>query len=92
MNMKKIALFIIVCLVQTSLFSQDFDMAIDKKNEKEFERAVELFNYLISLYPGSEFYQYVLRMTYLQKGDVELAKASFNESLLACKMLNASQN
>jgi tetratricopeptide (TPR) repeat protein len=58
-----------------------FDMAIDKKNEKEFERAVDLFKYLISLYPGSEIYHYVLGQTYLQKGDIDLAKASFNESL-----------
>jgi predicted alpha/beta superfamily hydrolase len=58
-----------------------FDMAIDKKNEKEFERAVDLFKYLISLYPGSEIYHYVLGQTYLQKGDIDLAKTSFNESL-----------
>jgi predicted alpha/beta superfamily hydrolase len=58
-----------------------FDMAIDKKNEKEFDRAIELFNYLISLYPGSEIYHYVLGQTYLQKGDVDLAKESFGESL-----------
>jgi tetratricopeptide (TPR) repeat protein len=58
-----------------------FDMAIDKKNEKDFDRAVELFKYLISLYPGSEIYNYVLGSTYLLNGDVELAKACFNESL-----------
>ncbi len=58
-----------------------FDMAIDKKNEKEFDRAVDLLKYLISLYPGSEIYNYVLGQTYLQKGDVDLARASFNESL-----------
>jgi predicted alpha/beta superfamily hydrolase len=58
-----------------------FDMAIDKKNEKEFDRAIELFKYLISLYPGSEIYHHVLGLTYLQKGDVALAKESFTESL-----------
>jgi predicted alpha/beta superfamily hydrolase len=58
-----------------------FDMAIDKKNEKEFEKAVDLFKYLISLYPGSEIYHYVLGQTYLQKGDIDLAKESFGESL-----------
>jgi len=58
-----------------------FDLAIDMKNEKELEKAVELFKYLISLYPGSEIYHHVLGLTYLQKGDIELAKASFNESL-----------
>ncbi len=56
-------------------------MAIDCKNEKEYDRAVELFKYLIGLYPGSEIYHYVLGMTYLQKGDGDQAKASFNESL-----------
>jgi predicted alpha/beta superfamily hydrolase len=58
-----------------------FDMAIDKKNEKEFERALDLFKYLISLYPASEIYHYVLGQTYLQKGEVDLAKTSFNESI-----------
>jgi predicted alpha/beta superfamily hydrolase len=58
-----------------------FDMAIDKKNEKESDRAIELFKYLISLYPYSEVYHHVLGLTYLQKGDVDLAKESFKESL-----------
>jgi hypothetical protein len=58
-----------------------FDMTIDKKNEKEFERAIDLFKYLISLYPGSEIYHYVLGQTFLQKGDIDLAKVCFNESL-----------
>jgi tetratricopeptide (TPR) repeat protein len=58
-----------------------FDMAIDKKNEKEFDRAVDLFKYLISLYPGSEIYHYVLGQTYQLKGVVNLAKESFGESL-----------
>jgi uncharacterized protein len=58
-----------------------FDMAYDKKNEKDFDRAIELFKYLNNIYPGSEFYHYVLGITYLQKGDVELAKESFGEAL-----------
>jgi predicted alpha/beta superfamily hydrolase len=58
-----------------------FDMAIDNKNEKEYVRAIELFKYLISLYPGSEIYHYVLGQTYQQKGDIDLAKESYNESL-----------
>ena len=58
-----------------------FDMAIDMKNEKEYDKAIELFKYLISLYPGSELYYHVLGLTFLQKGDVEQAKESFNESL-----------
>lgn len=58
-----------------------FDMAIDKKNEKEFDRAVDLFNYLISVYPGSEIYHYVLGQTYQLKGDNDLARESFGESL-----------
>jgi predicted alpha/beta superfamily hydrolase len=58
-----------------------FDMAIDKKNEKEYDRAIELFKYLISLYPGSEIYHYVLGQTYQLKGDIDLAKESFGRSL-----------
>jgi predicted alpha/beta superfamily hydrolase len=58
-----------------------FDMAIDKKNENDLERAINLFRYLISLYPGSEIYNYVLGITYQQKGDFSHAKESFNESL-----------
>ncbi len=58
-----------------------FDMAIDKKNEKEYDRAIELFKYLISLYPGSEIYHYVIGQTYQLKGDIDLAKESFIESL-----------
>jgi predicted alpha/beta superfamily hydrolase len=58
-----------------------FDMAIDKKNKKEFDRAIELFNYLISLYPGSEIYHYVLGQTYQLKGDIDPAKENFGESL-----------
>lgn len=58
-----------------------FDMAIDKKNEKQFEKAVELFKYLISLYPGSEMYHFVLGQTYLEQGDDHHAKESFAESL-----------
>ena len=56
-------------------------MAIDMKNEKEFERAIELFKYVISLYPGSEIYHYVLGQTYQLKGNVDLAKESYSESL-----------
>jgi predicted alpha/beta superfamily hydrolase len=58
-----------------------FDMAIDHRNAREFDRAVELFKYLISLYPGSEIYQHNLGMTYLQKGDFSLAEVCFNMSL-----------
>ena len=41
----------------------------------------DLFKYLISLYPDSELYQYILGLTYRQKGDIEQARASFNEAL-----------
>jgi predicted alpha/beta superfamily hydrolase len=58
-----------------------FDMAIDKKNEKEYERAVDLFKYLISLYPDSEIYHYVLGQTYQLKGDFDLARESYRASL-----------
>lgn len=57
-----------------------FDMAIDMKNEKEFDRAIAMFKYLISLYPGSEIYHYVLGQTYQLKGDVDMAKESYIDS------------
>ena len=58
-----------------------FDMAIDRKNGKEFERAIDLFKYLISIYPGNAIYHYVLGQTYLEKGDANLARESFREAL-----------
>lgn len=58
-----------------------FDMAIDKKNEKEFGQATELFKYLISLYPGNETYHYFLGQTYMLQGDVSCARECFEEAL-----------
>ncbi len=58
-----------------------FDMAIDKKNEKEFGHAIGLFKYLISLYPGNEIYHYFLGQTYVQQGDVCDARECFEEAL-----------
>jgi predicted alpha/beta superfamily hydrolase len=58
-----------------------FDMAMDWKNMKEFDRAIDLFNYMISLYPGNELYHYYLGLTYRQKGNIEQARSSFNEAL-----------
>lgn len=58
-----------------------FDMAIDKKNEKEFGRATDLFKYLISLYPGNEIYHYFLGQTYMLQGDVSRARECFEEAL-----------
>ena len=58
-----------------------FDMAYNLKNQKKYDEAIEMFEYLISLYPDSATYYYVLGLTYQQKGETELAKESFNESL-----------
>lgn len=58
-----------------------FDLAIDLKNEKKFVEAIDRFKYLISLYPGSEIYFFLLGQTYQEKGDVGLAKEYYNESL-----------
>ncbi len=58
-----------------------FDLAIDLKNEKKFDEAIERFKYLISLYPGSETYFFFLGQTYQEKGDIGQAKVNYNESL-----------
>jgi tetratricopeptide (TPR) repeat protein len=58
-----------------------FDLAIDLKNEKKFDEAIDKFKYLISLYPDSETYFFFLGQTYQEKGDVGLAKENYNESL-----------
>jgi predicted alpha/beta superfamily hydrolase len=58
-----------------------FDMAMDLKNVKKFDEAIEMFKYLISLYSDSEFYFYYLGETYKQKGDVESAKENYNYAL-----------
>jgi predicted alpha/beta superfamily hydrolase len=58
-----------------------FDLAIDLKNGKKFDEAIEWFKYLISLYPRSETYFFFLGQTYQEKGDIESAKVNYNESL-----------
>lgn len=58
-----------------------FDMAYDLKNQKKYDESIEMFEYLISLYPNSATYYYVLGLTYQEKGEIELAKDNFNKSL-----------
>ena len=58
-----------------------FDMAFDLRSEKQYDRAIELLNYLISLYPNSAVYYYALGSTLYQNGDIKSAKESLNESL-----------
>jgi hypothetical protein len=58
-----------------------FDMAYDMKSGKQYDRAIELLNYLVSLYPNSAMYYYALGSTHYQKGDIKSAKESLKESL-----------
>jgi uncharacterized protein len=57
------------------------DMAADLKNSKQYDKAIDLLNYLVSVYPGSAMNHYVLGLTLYEKGDIESAKESVNESL-----------
>lgn len=58
-----------------------FDMSYDLKSQKKYDKAIEMFKYLISLYPNSDTYFYFLGETYQQTGEIELAKENFNVSL-----------
>ena len=58
-----------------------FDMAYDLRSGKQYDKAIELLNYLISLYPSSAMYYYALGSTLYQKGDIKSAKESLKESL-----------
>jgi uncharacterized protein len=58
-----------------------FDIAMDLKNEKRYDEAIDRFKFLISLYPASETYFFYLGKTYQEKGDIVLAKENYNKSL-----------
>ncbi len=58
-----------------------FDIAFDLKDEKKFDISIEMFNYLISLYPNSALNYYGKGLIYLNKKEPELAKECFNKSL-----------
>jgi predicted alpha/beta superfamily hydrolase len=58
-----------------------FDMAYDLRNGKQYDGAIALLYYLISLYPNSAMYYYALGHTYYKKGDMESAIESLKESL-----------
>jgi predicted alpha/beta superfamily hydrolase len=58
-----------------------FDLAIDLKNEKKFDEAIDRFKYIISLYPDSKTSFFFLGQTYQEKGDVGLAKENYYKSL-----------
>jgi predicted alpha/beta superfamily hydrolase/Tol biopolymer transport system component len=57
------------------------DIAADLKNGKQFDKAIDLLNYLVSLYPNSAMNHYVLGVTLYEKGDIASAKESLNESI-----------
>jgi predicted alpha/beta superfamily hydrolase len=58
-----------------------FDIAIDLKNQKEYDEAIEKFKYLISLYGDSEIYYFCLGETYQLKGEIGNAILMFSKSL-----------
>lgn len=58
-----------------------FDIAFDLKDENKLDEAIEMFNYLISLYPNSALNYYGKGLVFLRKKETELAKECFNKSL-----------
>jgi predicted alpha/beta superfamily hydrolase len=58
-----------------------FDMAMDLKNQKKLDQSIEMFKYLISLYSDSETYYYYLGQTYQERGDMDLARQNYRQSL-----------
>ncbi len=68
-----------------------FDIALDLKNEKKFDQSVDIFQYLVSLYPDSELYFFFLGQTYQEKGDINLAKEYYNKSLKINSNFNSAK-
>jgi len=58
-----------------------FDMAMDLKNQKKLDQSIEMFKYLISLYSDSETYYFYLGQTYQERGDIDLARQNYRQSL-----------
>jgi len=58
-----------------------FDIAYDLKDEKKFDESIEMFNYLIRLYPNSAINYYGKGIVYYLKNEIDLAKECFNKSL-----------
>lgn len=58
-----------------------FDMAIDLGDEEKTDQAIEISNYLVSLYPDSEHYYYYLGKLHQKKGEIEPAKEYYNKAL-----------
>ncbi|NCA77252.1 MAG: hypothetical protein EOM90_13045 [Alphaproteobacteria bacterium] len=58
-----------------------FDMALNLKNEKKVDEAIEWFRYLVSLYPNTAIYYYGFGLTWVQKGDLTSAKGCFKKAL-----------
>ncbi len=58
-----------------------FDMALNLKNEKKFDEAIDWFRYLIKLYPNIAIYYYGFGLTCYQKEDLNTAKGCFKKAL-----------
>ena len=57
------------------------DMAFDLGDEQKTGQAIEIMNYLISLYPDSEMNYFCLGRLVQKSGDIESAKANYNKAL-----------
>ncbi|MDD1698242.1 MAG: hypothetical protein LUQ36_07760, partial [Methanoregula sp.] len=57
------------------------DMAFDLGDEQKTGQAIEIMNYLISLYPDSEVNYYCLGRLLQKSGEIESAKANYTKAL-----------
>jgi hypothetical protein len=57
------------------------DIAFDLRDENKLDEAIEMFDYLISLYPNSALNYYGKGLVFLRKKETDLAKECFNKSL-----------
>lgn len=58
-----------------------FDMAYDMNDAGKTDQAIEIMNYLISLYPDSEMNYYFLGRLFEKVGDAAQAKANYHKAL-----------
>jgi len=58
-----------------------FDLTIDLADEGKTNQAIEMNQYLVSLYPDSESYFYYLGKLYMKKGEAGLARENYNQAL-----------
>jgi tetratricopeptide (TPR) repeat protein len=52
------------------------------KANREYGESIEIFKYLISVYPNSDRSYFYLGETYRENGDLDLAKESYRKTLV----------